>query len=105
MGKRIVILSDGTGNSPKKVWRTNVWRVFESLDLEGTGQVAYYDNGMEASQCGLKFKEPPKSDPHSLRQIESKQDIDGQLYDSRSGLAAYYRYGPRNLSEMLSGMA
>jgi uncharacterized protein (DUF2235 family) len=59
----------------------------------------------EASQCGLKFKEPPKSDPHSLRQIESKQDIDGQLYDSWSGLAAYYRYGPRNLSEMLSGMA
>ena len=31
--KRIILLSDGTGNSAGKVWRTNVWRVFESLDL------------------------------------------------------------------------
>ena len=27
--KRIILLSDGTGNSAGKVWRTNVWRVFE----------------------------------------------------------------------------
>jgi hypothetical protein len=26
MGKRIVLLSDGTGNAAGKVWRTNVWR-------------------------------------------------------------------------------
>jgi hypothetical protein len=27
MGRIIVLLSDGTGNSAAKVWRTNVWRV------------------------------------------------------------------------------
>jgi hypothetical protein len=26
--KRIILRSDGTGNSAGKVWRTNVWRVF-----------------------------------------------------------------------------
>ncbi len=31
MGRKIILLSDGTGNSAAKVWRTNVWRVFESL--------------------------------------------------------------------------
>jgi hypothetical protein len=49
MGKRIVLLSDGTGNSASKVWRSNVWRVFESLDLTGTGQVAFYDDGVGTS--------------------------------------------------------
>ena len=29
MGRNIVLLSDGTGNSAAKVWRTNVWRTFE----------------------------------------------------------------------------
>ena len=35
LGRKIVLLSDGTGNSAAKVWRTNVWRVFEALDLSG----------------------------------------------------------------------
>lgn len=30
--RRIVVLSDGTGNSSAAVWRTNVWRTFEALD-------------------------------------------------------------------------
>ncbi len=46
MGRRIILLSDGTGNSSAKVWRTNVWRVFESLDLSGSDQVAFYDDGV-----------------------------------------------------------
>jgi uncharacterized protein (DUF2235 family) len=49
MGRRIVLLSDGTGNSAAKVWRTNVWRVFESLDLSGSDQVAFYDDGVGTS--------------------------------------------------------
>jgi Uncharacterized alpha/beta hydrolase domain (DUF2235) len=49
MGKRIVLLSDGTGNSASKVWRSNVWRVFESLDLTGNSQVAFYDDGVGTS--------------------------------------------------------
>jgi len=36
MGKKVILLSDGTGNSAAKVWRTNVWRMFESIDLAGS---------------------------------------------------------------------
>jgi uncharacterized protein (DUF2235 family) len=49
MGRKIVLLSDGTGNSAAHVWRTNVWRVFESLDLSGSDQVAFYDDGVGTS--------------------------------------------------------
>ena len=47
--KRIILLSDGTGNSASKVWRTNVWRVFESLDLTSSQQIAFYDDGVGTS--------------------------------------------------------
>ena len=49
MSKRIVLLSDGTGNSASKVWKSNVWRVFESLDLRGDDQIAFYDDGVGTS--------------------------------------------------------
>jgi hypothetical protein len=49
MAKKIVLLSDGTGNSAGKVWRTNVWRVFESLELKGSDQIAIYDDGVGTS--------------------------------------------------------
>jgi uncharacterized protein (DUF2235 family) len=45
----IVLLSDGTGNSAAKVWRTNVWRLFQSLELKGSGQIAIYDDGVGTS--------------------------------------------------------
>ncbi|MET0679210.1 MAG: DUF2235 domain-containing protein [Bradyrhizobium sp.] len=47
--KRIILLSDGTGNSAGKVWRTNVWRVFEALDLTSSQQIAFYDDGVGTS--------------------------------------------------------
>ncbi len=49
MAERIVVLSDGTGNSSAKVWRTNVWRIFEFLDLTSPEQVAMYDDGVGTS--------------------------------------------------------
>lgn len=49
MSKRIVVLWDGTGNSASQVWRTNVWRTFESLDLTGSDQVTFYDDGVGTS--------------------------------------------------------
>src|SRR5215468_8246563 len=49
MGKRIILLSDGTGNSAAKVWRTNVWRTFEAIDLTSSSQVAFYDDGVGTS--------------------------------------------------------
>src|ERR1700758_3343719 len=47
--RRIVVLSDGTGNSAAAVWRTNVWRTFDALDLSGNDQVAFYDDGVGTS--------------------------------------------------------
>jgi uncharacterized protein (DUF2235 family) len=49
MRRRIVLLSDGTGNSSANFWRTNVWRTFSSLDLTNDAQVACYDDGVGTS--------------------------------------------------------
>jgi uncharacterized protein (DUF2235 family) len=50
MSKRIVLLSDGTGNSAAKLFKTNVWRLYEALDRsDQTKQVAYYDDGIGTS--------------------------------------------------------
>lgn len=54
----------------------------------------------EASICGLRFKRPPVADPDSVVNLRSSQDKDGRLYDSRSGIGGYYRYGPRKISEL-----
>lgn len=47
--KNIILLSDGTGNAADRVWKSNVWRVFESLDLRGEEQIAFYDDGVGTS--------------------------------------------------------
>ena len=47
--RNIVLLSDGTGNSSASVWRTNVWRMYEALDLSTSDQLALYDNGVGTS--------------------------------------------------------
>jgi uncharacterized protein (DUF2235 family) len=49
MTKKIILLSDGTGNAAGKVWRTNVWRLFQHLELKGAGQIAIYDDGVGTS--------------------------------------------------------
>jgi T6SS, Phospholipase effector Tle1-like, catalytic domain len=50
MPKNIVLLSDGTGNSAAQLLKTNVWRIYESLDLtDPTVQVACYDDGVGTS--------------------------------------------------------
>lgn len=48
--KNIVLLSDGTGNSAAKLFKTNVWRLYQALDLtDETKQIAYYDDGVGSS--------------------------------------------------------
>jgi uncharacterized protein (DUF2235 family) len=49
MTKKIILLSDGTGNAAGKVWRTNVWRIFQALELKGSEQIAIYDDGVGTS--------------------------------------------------------
>jgi uncharacterized protein (DUF2235 family) len=54
----------------------------------------------EACRCGLTLKSIPDAEPDALRFVRSASDADGRLYDSRRGLASYYRYGPRNIPEL-----
>ncbi len=44
--RNIVLLSDGTGNSAAKLAKTNVWRIYQALDLENKDQLAFYDDGV-----------------------------------------------------------
>ena len=53
--KNILLFSDGTGNSSGKLFKTNVWRMYEAVDLGLTTpdqpvQIAYYDNGVGTSK-------------------------------------------------------
>lgn len=47
--RNIILLSDGTGNAANRVWKSNVWRVFESLDLRENSQIAIYNDGVGTS--------------------------------------------------------
>ena len=49
--KKIVLFSDGTGNSASSPAKTNVWRAYQALDVSpGSDQVAFYDNGVGTSR-------------------------------------------------------
>lgn len=48
--KKIVLCSDGTGNSSAKSEKTNVWRLYQALDLSGPDQVGAYDDGVGTSR-------------------------------------------------------
>lgn len=49
MSKRIIVLSDGTGNSSAKAQKTNVWRTFQAIDQSRGEQLAMYDDGVGTS--------------------------------------------------------
>ena len=53
--KKIILLSDGTGNSAASRDRSNVWRLYDALDLQREDQVAFYDDGV-GSQEFMLFK-------------------------------------------------
>jgi Uncharacterized alpha/beta hydrolase domain (DUF2235) len=54
----------------------------------------------EAKNRGLYFKSEPNDEPDAFKVARSARDKDGRLYDSRSGLGAYYRYGPRRVADL-----
>lgn len=56
MKKNIILLSDGTGNSSHDPFKTNVWRLYQALDLNrreaqpnDPDQIACYDDGVGTS--------------------------------------------------------
>ena len=52
MAKNIVLFSDGTGNSSASPFKTNVWRLYQAIDIKpptdpkDPQQIVYYDNGV-----------------------------------------------------------
>ena len=50
MKRNIVVLADGTGNSAGKAFKTNVWRLYQALDLGGAEQIASFSDGVGTSQ-------------------------------------------------------
>src|SRR5512143_1313950 len=51
MAKNIILLSDGTGNSAAKAFKTNVWRLYQAIDigppsLNEPTQIVLYDDGV-----------------------------------------------------------
>lgn len=51
MATNIVLLSDGTGNSSASPFKTNVWRLYQAIDIMppvggAPRQIVYYDNGV-----------------------------------------------------------
>ena len=53
-GKSIFVFADGTGNSSAKLFKTNVWRMYEAIDFGLASppkyvQIGYYDNGVGTS--------------------------------------------------------
>jgi uncharacterized protein (DUF2235 family) len=48
--RNLVVLSDGTGNSAGALNKTNVWRLYEALDLSGTDQIATFGDGVGTSK-------------------------------------------------------
>ena len=46
----LIVLSDGTGNSAAASNKTNVWRLYEALDLTGADQIATFGDGVGTSK-------------------------------------------------------
>ncbi|MDP6708070.1 MAG: DUF2235 domain-containing protein [Alphaproteobacteria bacterium] len=51
--RNIVLCSDGTGNAGGKRVGTNVWRLYQAVDLSGGDQIAFHDDGVGSQDFKL----------------------------------------------------
>lgn len=51
--RNLIVLADGTGNSAAKPFKTNVWRLYQALDLNDGRQVAMFGDGVGTSSVRL----------------------------------------------------
>jgi uncharacterized protein (DUF2235 family) len=47
--RNLIVLSDGTGNSASAAFKTNVWRLYQALNLRDGSQVAVFGDGVGTS--------------------------------------------------------
>ena len=53
VARDLMVLSDGTGNSASKAFKTNVWRLYQALNLRDGKQVAVFGDGVGKSSITL----------------------------------------------------
>ncbi|TPV99862.1 MAG: hypothetical protein USCAAHI_00729 [Beijerinckiaceae bacterium] len=51
--RNLIVLSDGTGNSASKSSKTNVWRLYQAIDLTDGTQIAVFGDGVGTSSVKL----------------------------------------------------
>jgi uncharacterized protein (DUF2235 family) len=51
--RNLIVLSDGTGNSASKASKTNVWRLYQAIDLTDGTQIAVFGDGVGTSSVKL----------------------------------------------------
>jgi uncharacterized protein (DUF2235 family) len=51
--RNLIVLSDGTGNSASKPFKTNVWRLYQAIDLTDGSQVAVFGDGVGTSSVKI----------------------------------------------------
>ncbi|HET6376132.1 MAG TPA: DUF2235 domain-containing protein, partial [Methylocella sp.] len=51
--RNLIVLSDGTGNSAAKANKTNVWRLYQAIDLTDGSQIAAFSDGVGTSSVRL----------------------------------------------------
>jgi uncharacterized protein (DUF2235 family) len=106
------VLKDRDDPTNKSKWRTldseriqQIW--FPGVHANVGG--GYPDDGMayaaldwimtEAQKKGLRYFDPERN------QIAARVSPQGKHYDSRAGLAGYYRYGPRKVADLCADAA
>lgn len=50
MSRKIILLSDGTGNGAAKQNKTNVWRLYDALNVHRPDQIVFYDDGVGSQE-------------------------------------------------------
>jgi len=53
MTRNLIVLSDGTGNSAAKQNKTNVWRLYQAIDLRDGTQIAEFGDGVGTSSIRI----------------------------------------------------
>ncbi|HJY82300.1 MAG TPA: DUF2235 domain-containing protein, partial [Candidatus Binatia bacterium] len=51
--RNLIVLSDGTGNSASKPFKTNVWRLYQAITLTDGSQIAAFGDGVGTSSVKI----------------------------------------------------
>lgn len=87
-------------NSIEQVWFAGSHsNVGGGYPKQGMAYVSLYWMMRRAEQNGLRFEK------RAFDEVFDQMNVHDKLYDSRAGLGAYYRYGPRNIQRISCQMA